>query len=111
MRVMLRIALFCNAIRGNIPYTVEKNGWGNVFSTEEELIAAVLNEHNLRNEVNNWKINAKPGAEEYRDNDDILKLFSKTNKAKISWRLSRNTLFERAKCGALNKMFVGTRLK
>ena len=103
--------IFAMKSGGNIPYTVEKNGWGHVFSTEEELIAAVLSEHNLRNEINNWKIYAKPGAEEYRDNDDILKLFSKTNKAKISWMLSRNTLFERVKCGALNKMFVGTRLK
>lgn len=103
--------IFAMKSGGNIPYTVEKNGWGHVFSTEEELIAAVLSEHNLRNEINNWKIYAKPGAEEYRDNDDILKLFSETNKAKISWILSRNTLFERAKCGALNKMFVGTRLK
>lgn len=103
--------IFAMTSGGNIPYTVEKNGWGHVFSTEEELIAAVLNEHNLRNEINNWKINAKPGAEEYRDNDEVVALFSEKNGARIMWTKKRSSILQCMKRLILDKLFKATKLR
>ena len=103
--------IFAMVSGGNIPYTVEKNGWGHVFSTEEELVTAVLNEHNLRNKINNWKMNAKPGAEEYRDNDEVVALYSEKNDARIMWTKKQSRILQGLKRFILDKLFKATKLR
>lgn len=103
--------IFALASGGNIPYTVEKNGWGRVFSTDKELIEALLDENDLRNEINNWKINAKPGANVYQDNDEITELFSEKSCADIKWRKERSSIVDVIKRVALNIIFKAMRIK
>lgn len=102
--------IFAMTSGGNIPYTVEKNGWGHVFFNEEELIKSLLNENCLRSEINRWKINAKPGANSYQDNDEIVELFSKPNCADIKWRKKKSSIKQIVKRLALNEIFKVTRI-
>ena len=90
---------------------MEKNDWGHVFSTEEELVKAILDEKTLREEINTWKKNAAPGAAAYMDNDDILKQFSDKGKAVIDWKRKQISLERRLKRTALNVIFKELRLK
>ena len=103
--------IFAMKSGGNIPYTVEKNHWGRVFSTEEELVKAILDEKTLREEINTWKKNAAPGAAAYMDNEDILKQFSDKGKAVIDWKREQSSLEQRLKRTALNVIFKELRLK
>lgn len=103
--------IFAMKSGGNIPYTVEKNHWGRVFSTEEELVKAILDEKALREEINAWKKNAAPGAAAYMDNDDILKQFSDKGKAVIDWKREQSSLEQRLKRTALNVIFKELKLK
>ena len=103
--------IFAMASGGNIPYTVKEKGWGNVYTNESDLINAILDEKSLRNEINKWKAKAKPGAASYQDNDDVLNLFKKTNKAKLVWNSLEITFLQKIKRFVLNKLFVKTRLQ
>ena len=103
--------IFAMKSGGNIPYTVEKNHWGHVFSTEEELVKGILDEKTLREEINTWKKNAAPGAAAYMDNDDILKQFSDKRKAVVDWKSEQISLEQRLKRAALNVIFKELRLK
>ncbi len=103
--------IFAMKSGGNIPYTVEKNHWGHVFSTEEELVKGILDEKTLREEINTWKKNAAPGAAAYMDNDGILKQFSDKRKAVVDWKSEQISLEQRLKRTALNVIFKELRLK
>lgn len=96
---------------GNIPYTVEKNHWGHVFSTEEGLAKGILDEKTLREEINTWKRNAAPGAATYMDNDDILKQFSNKGEAVIDWEREQISIGQQLKRTVMNVIFKELRLK
>lgn len=95
---------------GNIPYIVEKNNWGLVFATTQELIDQILNEISLKRKLNNWKLIAKPGAKIYQDNDAILTLFKEASVARLDWHVSTTTVCQRIKRKTLNILFNITRL-
>ena len=96
---------------GNIPYTVDKNDWGHVFSTEEELVNRILDEKTIREKINYWKNNAKPGAAEYKDNGDVVNLFLGGNKAVIDWKKTSVSLNKKIKRWILSILFKQMRLK
>ena len=103
--------IFAMKSGGNIPYTVEKNHWGHVYSNEKELIEALLDEKALRKEINDWKEHAEPAPAQYVDNDEIVKLFARKNHANIEWKCKRSALSKVIKRKALNTIFVATRLR
>ena len=103
--------IFAMASGGNIPYTVEKNGWGRVFATEDELIKAIVDEKSTRKEIDHWKVTAKPGAAEYRDNDEIVELFSKNINNKLNWKFQNVSFTKKVAQFVLNAAFVRLRLK
>ena len=103
--------IFAMKSGGNIPYIVQKNGWGHVYSTEEELTKAITDEGALRKEINDWKTNSKPGAESYQDNDEVVDLFSKRNRANIKWEKQPSSALQRIRRFALNSIFITTRLQ
>lgn len=103
--------IFAMKTGGNIPYTVEKNHWGHVYSNEKELIDALLDEKALRKEINDWKEHAEPAPAQYVDNDEIVNLFAEKNHANIEWKCKRSNLSKVIKRKALNAIFVATRLK
>lgn len=103
--------IFAMKSGGNIPYTVEKNHWGHVYSNEKELIEALLDEKALRKEINDWKEHAEPAPAQYVDNDEIVKLFDGKNHANIEWECKRSALSNVIKRKALNAIFVATRLR
>jgi len=103
--------IFAMKTGGNIPYTVEKNHWGHVYSNEKELIDALLDEKALRKEINDWKEYAEPAPAQYVDNDEIVNLFAGKNHADIEWKRKRSALSKVIKRKALNAIFVATRLK
>lgn len=103
--------IFAMKSGGNIPYTVEKNHWGHVYSNEKELIEALLDEKALRKEINDWKEHAEPAPAQYVDNDEIVKLFAGKNHANIEWKCKRSALSKVIKRKALNTIFVATRLR
>ena len=103
--------IFAMSSGGNIPYTVRKNGWGHVYTTEDELIDAILDEKTLRSEINKWKSAVGPGAEVYQDNYDILNMFKSTGIAQLDWKKSKISVFQKVKCGILNRLFVKTRIR
>lgn len=96
---------------GNIAYTVNKEKWGAVFETEEELLNLLLDEMAFRKTVNAWKLDAKPGAAEYEDNDEILQLFPAGASGIIDWKKKSSPLPKLAKRIVMNKLFIATRLK
>ena len=96
---------------GNIAYTVNKEKWGAVFETEDELMDTLLNEKEFRETINAWKMNTDPGAAEYEDNDEILQLFPKDTTGVIDWEKKDNPLPKVAKRIILNRMFIAIRLK
>lgn len=103
--------IFAMASGGNIPYMVRKNKWGHVYSSEEELEHALLDEKELREEINEWKLTAKPGATGYLDNAEIIKLFSVRLRGKINWKIKRTSPSQAIKRSILNKIFIITRMK
>lgn len=103
--------IFAMKTGGNIPYTVEKNHWGHVYSNEKELIDALLDEKALRKEINDWKEYAEPAPAQYVDNDEIVNLFAGKNNANTEWKCKRSNLSKVIKRKALNAIFVATRLK
>lgn len=103
--------IFAMKSGGNVPYTVEKNHWGHVFSTEKELAQGILDEKTLREEINTWKKNAAPGAAAYMDNDDVCKQFSEKGKATIDWEEKQIFIMQRLKRTVLNVIFKELRLK
>lgn len=103
--------IFAMASGGNIPHTVEKNGWGHVFATEDELIKAIIDEKSIRKEIDHWKVTAKPGAAEYRDNDEIVELFSKNINNKLNWKFQNLSFTKKVAQFVLNATFVRLRLK
>ena len=96
---------------GNIAYTVNKEKWGAVFETEDELMDMLLHEKEFRETINAWKMNTDPGAAEYEDNDEILQLFPKDTTGVIDWKKKDNPLPKVAKRIILNRMFIAIRLK
>lgn len=96
---------------GNIAYTVNKEKWGAVFETEDELIGALLDEKTFRKTVNGWKVEAEPGVAEYEDNDEVFHLFPKGAVGVIEWEKMGSTLHMAAKRIVLNSIFIATRLK
>ena len=102
--------IFAMKSGGNIPYMVEKNNWGLVFSSEEDLIDEVLEEQNLRSSINNWKVNSAPGASSYQDNDKIVDMFIDSCNAKIEWKNSKSSILLRMKRFFLNKVFIARRI-
>lgn len=103
--------IFAMKSGGNIPYTVDKNRWGHVYLNEKELIEALLNEKELRKEINEWKKYANPAPYQYIDNSEIVKLFSEIIQANIKWEYKSSSLSEIIKRIAINVIFVTTRLK
>lgn len=103
--------IFAMKSGGNIPYTVDKNDWGHVFSTEEELVNRILDEKTIREKINYWKNNAKPGAAEYKDNGDVVNLFLGGNKAVIDWKKTSVSLNKKIKRWILSILFKQMRLK
>lgn len=103
--------IFAMASGGNIPYTVEKNGWGHVFDTEDKLMEAILDEKAIRKEIDFWKVTAKPGAAEYRDNEKIVEMFSKSTECNLYWKFKKLSFAKEVEQFILNKMFVKLRLK
>lgn len=102
--------IFAMSSGGNIPYTVKKNNWGLVFSTEEDLINEILDEQKMRITINNWKVNSSPGATSYQDNDEIAKIFINSCYAKIEWKSKSSSILHRIKRFALNKIFILSRI-
>lgn len=96
---------------GNIAYTVNKEKWGAVFETDDELIDALLDEKTFRTTVNQWKTEAEPGAAEYEDNDEIVRSYHDTQKGIISWQKAHNTPGQLIKQTAINQIFQMTRLR
>lgn len=96
---------------GNIAYTVKTEKWGAVFDTEEELSNALLNDKVFRKTVNGWRTETEPGAAEYEDNDEILRLFPGETSGMIDWKKKNSSLIRTAKREILNTMFVITRLR
>lgn len=94
---------------GNIAYTVNKEKWGAVFETEDELAEVLLNEKNFRRTINEWKSSAEPGAAEYEDNDEIVLKFNK--KGKINWTYRFISLLEYIKGKVFTSLFVITRMR
>lgn len=103
--------IFAMSTGGNIPYVVKKNGWGRVFSSEEELLREILDEEGLREKINDWKLHARPGAGTYTDNDEVAGLFAKTGKAKLHWTKRRDSATKEIKALLLDGIFRKTRLK
>lgn len=96
---------------GNIAYTVNNQKWGAVFDAEEELFNVLLDEKRFRKTINEWRTETEPGAAEYEDNDEILRLFSTEIAGIIDWKRKKSTLNKVAKRNILNRMFIFTRLK
>lgn len=103
--------IFAMSSGGNIPYVVKKNGWGQVFSSEGELLEAILDEKGLRARINDWKLHARPGAEGYTDNDEVVGLFSKDARAQLDWTKKNDGLVKEIKRLLLDAIFRQTRLK
>lgn len=97
---------------GNIPYTVEKNNWGQVYLSENDLIQNVLNENSLRKKINAWRNIARPGAAEYIDNNEIITLFDlKGEPAILAEERQKETCYNIVKRIILEKLFIATRLE
>lgn len=96
---------------GNIASTVKAEKWGAVFDTEEGLSNALLDEKEFRKTVNAWRTETEPGAAEYEDNEEILRLFSTETSGTIDWKKKKSTPGKMAKRAILHTMFVITRLK
>ena len=96
---------------GNIAYTVGKEHWGQVFETEDDLVAMLMDETNFRARINNWKQTSIPGAAEYIDNDAVTKLFDIQCCGTIKWKKKPTLPFAAAKRYILNYLFIQTRLK
>lgn len=95
---------------GNIAYTVDKEKWGAVFETEDELVEALWDEKNFRETINEWIKRAEPGAAEYEDNDEIVNLFPPQTTASIEWRKGMDSVLSLAKRIVINHLFIVTRL-
>lgn len=95
---------------GNIAYTVNKEKWGAVFETEDELIDVLLDEKTFRKTVNEWRAEAEPGSAVYEDNDDILNCFSSEITGDLLWKKRHPLIIDLIKQKALNWMFSRTRL-
>ena len=103
--------IFAMSTGGNIPYVVKKNGWGRVFSSEEELLREILDEEGLREKINDWKLHARPGAGTYTDNDKVADLCANTGKAKLHWTKRQDSVTKEIKALLLDGIFRKTRLK
>lgn len=102
--------IFTMKASGNIAYTVEKEHWGHVFSTKEELIQALIDEKGLRKEINEWRLKTEPGALDYIDSDGVVNLFPQKTSGKIAWKRKISTPQMLLKRVVLNKLFIATRL-
>ena len=96
---------------GNIAYTVNKEKWGAVFETEEDLIQTLLDEVKFRSSVNGWKQNSESGAAEYEDNDEIVNCFDGNITGRLKWNEKKNSLICGLKVTILNCVFRTLRLK
>lgn len=96
---------------GNIAYTVNKEKWGAVFETEEDLLQTLLDEKSFRKTVNKWKAETEPGAAEYEDNDEILNCFNSNILGRLKWNEKKNSLVCGLKATILNCTFRTLRLK
>lgn len=95
---------------GNIAYTVNKEKWGAVFETEDDLVQELLDEKSFREKVNRWKVEAEPGSAKYEDNDEIINFFDYQTKATICWRKTTILPLQLVKRIAINHVFEVTRL-
>lgn len=95
---------------GNIAYTVNKENWGAVFETEDELAEVLLNEKDFRRTINEWKSSAEPGAAEYEENDEIANCFNVHLISRIIWEKRLISPFTLAKRTAINSLFKATRM-
>ena len=71
----------------------------------------ILDEKTIREKINYWKNNAKPGAAEYKDNGDVVNLFLGGNKAVIDWKKTSVSLNKKIKRWILSILFKQMRLK
>lgn len=95
---------------GNIAYTVDKEKWGAVFETEEDLLRVLFDEKIFKEMVNNWKVNTAAGAAKYEDNVEIVNLFVPKTTALIEWRKRKISVLSLAKRIVINRLFIVTRL-
>lgn len=63
---------------GNIAVQTNNNGNGIVTENEYQLFEELLDENNLRRKINYWRKNGKKGPETICENDEILKLLTKS---------------------------------